>query len=79
MEAITLGDIISIIIPSSLMIWMLKSMSDVKAMMAALTSRVQHTEEGIDSLRKAKHDHANRIQELTAKVHLIEYKLKDHK
>lgn len=69
--------LLPVVIPTALLLWLLKGQSDLKAMMAREMEKTDNIEEELKRLNKTKHDHANRIQELTARVDILEWRFND--
>ena len=75
MDVISLGDIVQILIPASLMLFVIRKLTSLDVRMAELIERGRHVDQTLEYLHKAKHDHANRIQDISNRVTLIEYKI----
>jgi len=63
-----------ILIPSALLLWLLKGQSDLKALMAREVEKSDNIEDAIKRIDRTKHDHANKIQELSARVDILEWR-----
>jgi hypothetical protein len=71
-EAMTVSDIVQVLIPASLMLWTIRKLTSIDSRLSVLNERSKHTAENLDSLHKAKHAHANKIQELEGRVTILE-------
>ena len=67
-----------LLVPTALLIWLLKGQSDLKAMMAREMEKTDNIEDELKRLNKTKHDHANRIQELSARVDILEWRFNEN-
>ncbi len=71
-----LGDLISVMVPGALLLWLIRGVAELRTTMATIATKQTAASDDLKSLRDAKHQHANRIQELTNRVALIEFQLK---
>jgi hypothetical protein len=71
-EALTVSDIVQILIPASLMLWTIRKLTSIDTSLSVLNERSKHTDEDLGNLHKAKHAHANKIQELEGRVTVLE-------
>lgn len=71
---ITLGDLIAAAAPMALMLWMLRRMSGLETSMAGLLERFKSIEARLEKQEKSQHDQNNRIQELTNRITLLEFR-----
>jgi len=71
-EAMTISDIVQVLIPASLMLWTIRKLTSIDTQLSVLSERAKHTAGDIDNLHRAKHAHANKIQELEGRVTVLE-------
>ena len=71
-EALTVSDIVQILIPASLMLWTIRKLTAIDTSLSVLNERAKHMNVDLDNLHKAKHSHANKIQELEGRVTVLE-------
>ncbi len=69
--------LVPVLVPTALMLWLLRSMSDLKAMMATEIEKTDNIEEELTRLNRSKHETANKLQTLSSRIDLLEWKLKD--
>ncbi len=71
-----LGDLISVMVPGALLLWLIRGVAELRTTMATIATKQTAASDDLKSLRDAKHQHANRIQELTNRDALIEFQHK---
>ncbi|MCP4771571.1 MAG: hypothetical protein GY879_09200 [Planctomycetes bacterium] len=71
-----LGDLISVMVPGALLLWLIRGVAELRTTMATVAQKQTSLDDSVKGLRDTKHQHANRIQELTNRVALIEFQLK---
>lgn len=66
-----------VLVPTALMLWLLRSMSDLKSMMATEIEKTDNIEEELARLNRSKHEASNKLQELSSRIDVLEWRLKD--
>lgn len=66
-----------VLVPTALLLWLLRSMSDLKSMMATEIEKTDNIEEELTRLNRSKHETANKLQTLSSRLDVLEWRLKD--
>ena len=68
--------LLPVLVPTALLLWLLRDVSSLKTMMATSLQKALDAEERMQKLERHKHDLANAMQTLSTRVDLIEWRMK---
>ena len=67
--------LLPIVVPTALLLWLLRDVSSLKTMMATSLQKQLDTEARVQKLEVDKHDTRGHIQALTTRVDLMEWRM----
>jgi hypothetical protein len=67
--------LLPIVVPTALLLWLLRDVSSLKTMMATSLQKQLDTESRVQKLETDKHDTRGHLQNLTTRVDLLEWRM----